>query len=86
MIKTNKFLYRQNGETFQPEFFLMINLDYPTFSKITIVNREGTNLDFDNFNLEHTQEVKDFIAYVSEKAKEYIKSNYPGLDDLQIII
>jgi hypothetical protein len=86
MITTNKDLFNQDGSTFKPEFFLKINIWDRNSINVNITNLEGTNLDHNGFGMEHTQEVKDFIAYVSEKAKDYINTNYPGLDDLEVKI
>lgn len=86
MIKTDKQLFNQDGTTFTPQFFLKINVWDSHSINVNIINTEGTPLEHNGFGMEHTQEVKNFIAYVSEKAKEYIENNYPGLDDLQIKI
>lgn len=85
MIKTNKQLFNQDGTTFIPEFFLKINIWEKNNININITNLEGTELYWNGFALEHTQEVKDFIEYVSNITKAKIQEHYPQLDDLEII-
>lgn len=84
MIITNSQLFRQDGSTFVPQFFLQINVNDKNSVNVNILNLEGTPLDFSWFTIEHTTEVKNFIEYISNVTINKLEEKYPSLIDLNI--
>lgn len=86
MITTTDRLFNQDGTTFEPKFFLSINITDKNSVNVTIKNIEGTDLMYSGFSIEHTPQVKDFIEYISGIAIDKLEEIYPILTNYSIEI